>query len=141
MDSYTTEHLKETKTKPLKKTRETGKDIIMRLSDEGKGDLQWGINNLSKQRGHIRVAPPSMLLTTDSSLTGWGAVCLELNKAEIKTQGLWIDADRQRHRNYLKLRAIMLGLQSLLPTVGKDHVRIMSDNTTAVSCITNLESS
>ena len=69
----------------------------MRLSDGGKGDLQWWINNLSKQRGHIRVAPPSILLTTDSSLTGWGAVCQEPNKAETKTQGLWSDADGQHH--------------------------------------------
>ena len=104
----------------------------MRLSDGGKGDLQWWINNLSKQRGHIRVAPPSILLTTDSSLTGWGAVCQEPNKAETKTQGLWSDADGQHHISYLELRAIMLGLQSLLPTVDKEHVRIMSDNTMAV---------
>ena len=106
-----------------------------------KGDLQRWINNLSEQRDHIRVAPPSILLATDGSLTGWGAVCQEPNKAETKTRGLWTDTDKQCHINYLYVRTIILGLQSVLPTVDKDHVRMMSDNTTAVSCITNLESS
>ena len=50
----------------------------------------------------------SLILTTDASAKGWGAVY-----GEQKTGGPWNLEEQGFHINYLKLKAIWLGLESL----------------------------
>ena len=71
---------------------------------------------------------PNMTLTTDASTKGWGAVY-----GEQKTGGLWSLEEQGFHINYLELKAVLLGLQSLCNNLGQRHIRVQSDNTTAVA--------
>ena len=55
-----------------------GYDMILPLSQEAKDDLLWWIQNLSLVNGQPLVRDqPSLLIETDASLMGWGAVCQE----------------------------------------------------------------
>lgn len=74
---------------------------------------------------------------------GWGSVCSDPNKRDTSTQGLWTETEKLMHINYLELKAIHLGLQSLMHSITDTHILhlIRSDNTTAVSCINNKGSS
>ena len=53
-------------------------------------------------------------------------------------QGLWTYYEAQSHINTLELLAIKVGLQSLLNDSRNTHIRIQSDNTTAIACITEM---
>lgn len=69
-------------------------------------------------------------ITTDASLTGWGAVWQSRT-----AQGLWSVQDRSLHVNVLELRAVHRALQSFLPFLRGRHVLIRSDNVSTVSHI------
>ncbi|XP_077388987.1 uncharacterized protein LOC144026275 [Festucalex cinctus] len=66
-------------------------------------------------------------ITTDASLTGWGAVWQHRT-----AQGSWSVRDRVDHINVLELRAVYLALMHFLPYLSGRHVLIRSDNTTTV---------
>ncbi|XP_029965627.1 uncharacterized protein LOC115401518 [Salarias fasciatus] len=69
-------------------------------------------------------------VTTDASLTGWGAVF-----GGRSVNGTWPPTLRQAHINYLELLAVFLALRHFLPLLGKCHVLVRADNTTAVAYI------
>ena len=73
---------------------------------------------------------PDMTLTTDASIKGWGAVY-----GEQKTVGPWSLEEQGFHINYLELKVVWLGLKSLCYNLRQKHIRIQSDNTTAVAYI------
>ena len=75
---------------------------------------------------------PSLMITTDASLLGWGAV----SKNET-CGGQWTEEEKQQHIDVLELQAICFGLKSLLNNAVDSHIRIISDNTTAVAYINN----
>ena len=70
------------------------------------------------------------MLTTDASNMGWGAVC-----GNTSTGGLWSLEEQRNHINYLELKAVLLGLQSLCSVINRKHILVQSDNTTTVSYI------
>jgi hypothetical protein len=117
-------------------------DRPMSLSATDKAEIQWWLDNLTSQRGRVRVTPASLCLHTDASGIGWGAVCSSDNKnEETNTQGLWTESDKQLHINHLELKAVWLSLKSLLNHVTDVHILVRSDNTTVVSCINHMGSS
>ena len=69
-------------------------------------------------------------VTTDASLSGWGAVWQNRT-----AQGLWPAQVRSEHINVLELRAVHRALQLFLPFLGGRHVLVRSDNVSAVSHI------
>ncbi|XP_075325338.1 uncharacterized protein LOC142383616 [Odontesthes bonariensis] len=69
-------------------------------------------------------------VTTDASLSGWGAVWQNQT-----AQGLWPAQDRSQHINALELRAVHRALQAFLPFLRGRHVLVRSDNVSAVSHI------
>ena len=69
-------------------------------------------------------------ITTDASLTGWGAV-FEGRTAK----GVWNTTLQSAHINYLELMAVFLALQRFEPLVRGCHVRVRTDNTTTVCYI------
>ena len=95
---------------------------------------------MPQQRAEIDIRPPSVSLTTDSSQVGWGAVQKGPDQEETLTQGLWSETDKHNRINDLELRAVLMGLQSLMQNVTEEHVRVNSDNTATVSCINNMGS-
>ena len=65
---------------------------------------------------------PAVILTTDASTLGWGAVL-----GDTRTGGPW-DQTEQQYQNCLEMRA-------LCKHVSKQHVRVQCDNTTAIAYI------
>ena len=54
----------------------------MVLSDDMKSELQWWVDNLETATCPISNGNPDILIDTDASLTGWGAV-----RNTVKAQG------------------------------------------------------
>jgi len=67
------------------------------------------------------------VVTTDASLSGWGAVWQNRT-----AQGQRSAQDRTEHINVLKLRAVHLALKQFLPFLAEKHVLVRSDNTPTV---------
>lgn len=99
------------------------------ISDEGVADLNWWIKNISHSRKKIRQEAYFLTLTTDASLTGWGATT-----ARRSTRGHWNFNEAKRHINELELLAIYNALLALVDFTDKS-VLIRSDSTTAISYI------
>uniref|UniRef100_UPI003AF4B147 reverse transcriptase-like protein n=1 Tax=Thiolapillus sp. TaxID=2017437 RepID=UPI003AF4B147 len=123
--------LEESKKKALKDNNGNW-EKNMQISVKGKTELQWWIDHILEQKAPIQRADPSVTLKTDSSLSGWGALRTDTGQ---KAQGLWGENEKYHHINYLELSAILLGLKSLLNNTENTHIRVMTDNTTAVSCL------
>ena len=105
----------------------------MTISPAGLDDIIWWLNNITNSPNPIRISEPNTVITTDASLEGWGAH----NEREIATGGRWLETESDQHINALELQAILLGLQSLAKNT-KSHIRILTDNTTAMAYIRNM---
>ncbi len=68
------------------------------------------------------------MLTTDASLTDWGAI-LEGRSS----QGLWKDQHLSWHINRLEMLAVFLALKNVLADLRSHHLLVHSDNTSVVS--------
>ncbi len=84
--------------------------------------LQSGVRMGAIHRRHI--------ITTDASMTGWGAV-FEGRPA----RGEWTGELLSWHINCLELRAVFLALIHFLPVLWKHHVIVRTDNMVVVSHI------
>ena len=76
------------------------------------------------------VPEASAVLITDASTTGWGA-CV----GDLKAHGVWSLPHLTWHINALELRAVLLSLRELSPSLTGRTVRLMLDNLTAVCYI------
>ena len=77
------------------------------LTREAKEELQWWNDHLLQWNGKALISPkPTVTITTDASLTGWGQ--------EIRTGGPWSFLEAQEHINWLELQAAFLGIKSFL---------------------------
>ncbi|XP_067233771.1 uncharacterized protein [Chanodichthys erythropterus] len=70
------------------------------------------------------------MLTTDASLTGWGAIM-----SGRSAQGLWEGHHQSRHINQLEMVAVFRALRYFLPDLRGHHVLVQSDNMSVVSYI------
>ncbi len=70
------------------------------------------------------------MITTDASMTGWGAV-FEGRPAS----GEWKEEFLFWHINCLELRAVFLALKNFLPVLGGYHIIVRTDNMAVVSHI------
>ena len=102
----------------------------MHLTPASRSELTWWIHNVETSYKNIIVPSPDIMLTTDASTKGWVAVL-----GRNKTGGLWDKDEREYHINYLEMKAVFLGLQSLCGNITQKHIRILSDNTTTVAYI------
>ena len=73
------------------------------------------------------------MTSTDASLFGWGGV---LN--DVTCEGHWSLVEQTFHINFLELLTVLYVLQSFQVHLKNKHVRVLIDNTTAVSCITHM---
>ncbi|XP_067045964.1 uncharacterized protein [Acropora muricata] len=105
-------------------------EALMVLSNASLRDLQWWVTNLDTAFRNIHIGEPECIVHTDESLTGWGAKCERMS-----AQGIWSSGEKCRPINYLELLAILCGLQSLCRVLHDCHIRILSDNVTAVTYI------
>ena len=69
-------------------------------------------------------------VTTDASLTGWGAFC------EFRTlSGVWTAEEAQSHINLLELEAVVRAVKALADLAAGKSLTVFSDNTTTVAYI------
>jgi hypothetical protein len=60
-------------------------ETMVSLNHNCRNDLQWWIEQIPIWNGRAIIAPaPDLVITTDASMRGWGAVC-----QGVHTRGLW----------------------------------------------------
>ena len=101
----------------------------MVISEHGLQDITWWIKNVDGAHKVIKIEDSTVELTTDASLEGWGA-----HEADLATGGRWLKEEIGEHINVLELKAILLGLKSLVTSVDK-KVNVRTDNTTALAYV------
>jgi len=102
----------------------------MTLPEPAKDELNWWVNNILSSFNRISHPPPSLIITSDASQVGWGAAC-----GDTSTGGTCSARETQYHINYLELLAAFFALKIFVKNSSDEHVRLMIDNTTAVSAI------
>ena len=105
-------------------------DALMSLSAKARSELHWWVINVNTAFKNIMHTNPDLTLTTDAFNTGWGAMC-----EEQQTGGLWSAKEHCFHINYLEMKAVLFGLQSLCSDLTDKHIRIQSDNTVYYSVV------
>ena len=106
-------------------------DGFVRLDARALGLIQWWVDNIFRLVKSIVVPQIDLELVTDAATSlGWGA-----HVGRHCTYGHWTAVEKDDNCNILELRAIFFGLQSLCRDKAGIHIRIRSDNTTAVACI------
>jgi ribonuclease HI len=108
-------------------------DTYMTITLEMKEELAWWFTNIYIQKRDISHGVPEKILNTDASLQGWGAVMLSE-----KIGGRWTQSESLKHINYLEILAIYYALQAFHDLVKNTHIKILTDNSTAVSYINNM---
>ena len=109
-------------------------DGRMSLSKQVKAELQWWLQHLPTVYADIFVGQPNETIFTDASQAGWGCHAPFCDK---KFGGRWTIDEQQYHINVLELLAILYSLKAVCRHLHDVHLRIMTDNTTAMLCITN----
>jgi hypothetical protein len=95
--------------------------------------IQWWTNVQNLLKG-VEFPPKkhSVMVTTDASLTAWGAHC-----KSHKVQGKWNPHQRTLHINILELLAVWNALKAFLHLVQNRTVLIQTDNTSVLHYINN----
>ena len=110
-------------------------DSIMKLSKEAVKDLKDQSERLIGCKCPIYDPDPDIVVKTDASHLGWGAFAPFREDRFRSFGGRWGPEDLGKHINTLETIAAALGLKYALHDIKGKHVRLRSDNTTAVSVI------
>ena len=102
-------------------------EALITLSDDCKSELKWWIENISTQIRVISHGNPQITLFSDSSKKGWGA-----HNGKESIGGEWSLSEQEYHINYLELLALFFALKSFCSLVRNQHVRVFTDNSTAM---------
>lgn len=113
-------------------------DAKLVLSRLAKEELTWWIKNLNNAYNNIDTShgDPTVVIHSDASSIGWGC-----SSGTVNTGGDWNFEEMKLHINVLELKAAYLALKVVANNLSHCHVRLMVDNTTAVSCINNMGTS
>ena len=135
-------NLESLKTSALKSSRGEFESLTT-LTADAELELSWWIDNLGNVSFPLERNKPEFTIQTDASSNaastgGWGAVLIDMKgKNKVKTGGRWNQTENQNHINYLELLAIFFALKSFQTKISGKHVKVMCDNTTAISYIQN----
>ena len=100
------------------------------LTEAAKSDIRWWKENVNHLYNDTIVPNPDKCITTDISSYGWGAV-IDSNS----TGGLFSTSERKERINALELKAILFGSKALAKGLTNIHIKVLTDNSTAVACI------
>ena len=110
-------------------------DKKMKVSQAEKMDILWWISNIEDSFSPMQIPDCRFLLKTDASKSGCGAIF------DKETTGGHFALDESLLRiNVLELKAVLFGLKRLCSHLRQTHIKVLSDNTTAVCAITNMGS-
>lgn len=116
--------------------RLAGKDQFegyITISENSRSELLWWKHTLPQASKVICNKAQSTILTTDASLSGWGAVW-----EGTSTGGIRSNREKLDHINVLELQAVLLGLQSFFREKTKVAIRVLTDNTTTVAYVNHM---
>ena len=128
-------HLQRLKAKALFQGCQSYETMIT-LSPECRTELQWWAETVDKWNGRSILKPSpdiALTITTDSSMTGWGA-----ESSGVTTQGLWTTQERQMHINVLEMKAVNFAVQAYTKEMRQIHVHLRVDNTTTIAYINKM---
>ncbi len=109
---------------------------MVTLTKEAQEELHWWIHYLQDWNCRAIISPGlDMVVETDASKTGWGAVC-----QSTEVSGLWTTEESKEHINVLEMKAVTLALQILLRNSQGLHVHLSIDNQTVVANINKMGS-
>ena len=111
-------------------------DASMKLSTAARKELQWWVENIDTALKPVSPGKPKVTITTDASPIGWGAEC-----GGVCTGGHWSASEGDQHINPLELLAIGLGLKTFSKQLRNTHIRIRTDNTTALASVNHMGTS
>jgi hypothetical protein len=107
--------------------------LLCNITSEMKLDLFWWIENMYAQFRIIARGNPDIIMQTDASVIGWGAV---LESKE--TRGRWSITEAKKHINYLEMLSVYFALKSFKDKIKGKHVTVLCDNSSAVAYINNM---
>ena len=105
----------------------------MSLPVKAQHEVKWWIDNVDQSFNVIRKPAIQLTMYSDASLKGWGGVL-----GKVSTGGQWSADEFVHNINYLELRAAFLVIKTFIKEIANIHVKIMIDNTSAVSIINNM---
>ena len=95
--------------------------------------IAWWADYMNLTQGLKWRISPTTVLTTDTSLQGWGGHLLSK-----RVQGRWRCCQQRQQINVLELQAVFNSLKSFLPKVRGQTVLVQTDNTTVLHYINKL---
>ena len=107
---------------------------LMTLDEISRKDILWWISHLDSEYALMKLPAPSVILCTDASFDGWGGHIV----GGRSTGGRWTIVETGFHINYLELLATFHALKSFFRQKSDQHIRIHSDNSTAVAYINHV---
>ncbi|XP_056635917.1 uncharacterized protein LOC130444663 [Diorhabda sublineata] len=99
-------------------------DKIMKISPKLKSEYLWWLNNIKDCENSIAIPKYTHTLFTDASNSGWGAFYNGQN-----ANGFWDSFEKQRHINYLELKATFFGLKTYINRMGGVKYKYLNDLT------------
>ncbi|VDH89896.1 Hypothetical predicted protein [Mytilus galloprovincialis] len=128
------------------KTLEIQKDVELKLnkgnfdakiilSNESKQCINWWIENIHNSYKPIVFKPPDRKIESDSSMLGYGALDVTNN---LTLSGVWSLSERNKHINFLELKAAFLALKAFCCRTRNEHVQLFLDNTTAIKYLNKM---
>ena len=126
--------LEKQKIQGLGKDKNYDRKIV--LDRESILEINWWIVNIRVKNGkRIRPEKVKFSCQTDASLSGWSIFDQDSEKY---INGRWSVDEAKNQINYLELFAIFLGLTSLYKDVNNAHIKVFSDNVSAVAYINDM---
>ena len=108
-------------------------DASLSLTSRAQSELRWWVENVDHSFNPVSHGNPQVTLTTDASKLGWGA-----HVDSNATQGRWTIEESQLHINELELKAIEFAVRAFSSCLEGKHVKVESDNSTAVTYINSM---
>ncbi|XP_066448359.1 uncharacterized protein [Eleutherodactylus coqui] len=102
----------------------------MYIPNRAKTSLRWWTSPENLRRGVHWLQNPAIHITTDASACGWGA-----HVGNQFFQGPWPQRIKEQSSNFRELQAVWQVLQQLGNSLQNQHIKILSDNVTAVAHI------
>lgn len=108
-------------------------DFLTALSPSARVELAWWLKHTLNANGSpVHLPLPDMIITTDASKKGWGAV-----HQSLQTNGKWSQKESLQHINYLELNVSFSALKTFLKGKSRVTVSLQLGNTTAIAYINN----
>ena len=107
-------------------------DAPIQLSDDSIVELKWWIDNIHCSFSPIHTPKIDITIYTDASKLGWG-----ITDGINPSGGQWDKDEAMEHINVLELEANYIGIVTYCGGKTFKHVRVMTDNTTAIAYINN----